>query len=121
MFQSKHPTTYVPSGYVKNYGETIAEGITRDLARTSHQLTAAGAHLPESTAPCSDKGLDVLSSTPVCFVSLAPCISGHLHTLASLSGEKSGLVLMLIEPPDALDRKYLGKGKDGYSNGPFQE
>ena len=73
----------------------------RALARNSHRTTAAGAHLPhfakamwgrpESTALHSDKGLDVLSSTSACFVSRAPCISGHLHALASRSGEKSGL------------------------------
>jgi len=42
-------------------------------ARNSHQPTAAGAHLPESTALGSDKGLDVLVSTPARFVSLTPC------------------------------------------------
>ncbi|MEE9145420.1 MAG: hypothetical protein V3U06_11705, partial [Candidatus Binatia bacterium] len=42
----------------------------------------------------SDKGLDVLYSTPARFVSHAPCISGHLFTLASRSGEKCGLVMM---------------------------
>ena len=31
----------------------------KTLARNSHQLTAAGAHLPKSTALGSDKGLDV--------------------------------------------------------------
>ena len=61
------------------------------LARISHQPTAAGVHLPESTALHSDKGLDVLSSTPARLVSLAPCISGHLHALVSRSGEKCGL------------------------------
>jgi len=40
----------------------------------------------------SDKGLDVLSSTPARFVSRAPCISGQLHVLVSRSSEKSGLV-----------------------------
>ncbi len=60
-------------------------------ARNSHQPTAAGVHLPESTALRSDKGLDVLYSTPVRFVSRVPCISGHLHALASRSGEKCGL------------------------------
>jgi len=63
----------------------------RLLARISHQLMAAGAHLPESTALGSDKGLDILYSTPARFVSLAPCISGYLHALAPRSGEKSGL------------------------------
>ncbi len=62
------------------------------LACISHQPTAAGAHLPESTALGSDKGLDVLYSTPARFVSRAPCISGHLRALASRSGEKSRLV-----------------------------
>ncbi len=63
------------------------------LARISHQPTAAGAYLPESTALGSDKGLDVLTSTPACFVSLASCISVHLRALASRSGEKCGLVV----------------------------
>ncbi len=57
----------------------------------SHQPTAACAHLPESTALRSDKGLDVLHSTPARFVSRPPCISGHLRVLASRSGEKCGL------------------------------
>ncbi|MEE9144340.1 MAG: hypothetical protein V3U06_06170, partial [Candidatus Binatia bacterium] len=71
------------------------------LARNSHQPTAVGVHLPhfakamwgrpESTALGSDKGLDVLYSTPARFVSLAPCISGHLRALASRPGEKCGL------------------------------
>jgi len=62
------------------------------LARNSHQPTAACALLSESTAFRSDKGLDVLYSTPARFVSLAPSISGHLRVLASRSGEKCGLV-----------------------------
>ncbi len=67
---------------------------------------AAGVHLPhfakamwgrpESTALHSDKGLDVLYSTPARFVSHAHCISGHLHALASRPGEKSGLILNLL-------------------------
>ncbi|MEE9145462.1 MAG: hypothetical protein V3U06_11915, partial [Candidatus Binatia bacterium] len=61
------------------------------LARISHQPTAAGAHLPESTALGSDKGLDLLSSTPARFALCAPCISGHLRSLTSRSGEKCGL------------------------------
>jgi len=52
--------------------------------------TAAGAHLSESTALRSDEGLDVLYSTPARFVSLAPCISGHLHALATRPGENAG-------------------------------
>jgi len=66
------------------------------LTRTSHQPTAAGVHLPESTALHSDKELDALHSTPVRIVSRAPCISGHLHALASRSGEKSGLTSFLL-------------------------
>ncbi len=72
------------------------------LTRNSHQTTAAGVHLPhfakamwgspKSTALGSDKGLDVLYSTPSHFVSRAPCISGYLRALASRPGEKSGLV-----------------------------
>jgi len=42
-------------------------------ARNSHQPTAAGAHLPESTALGSDKGLNVRVNTPARFVSRAPC------------------------------------------------
>jgi len=61
------------------------------LARNSHQPTAAGAHLPESTALRSDKELDVLYSTAARFVSRAPCIFGHLRALASRPGEKRGL------------------------------
>ncbi len=61
------------------------------LARNAHQPTAAGVHLPESTALRSDKGLDVLDSTPARFVLRAPCISGYLRALASRSGEKCGL------------------------------
>ncbi len=68
------------------------------LARISHQPTTAGAHLPESTALRSDKGLDVLSSAPAPapFVSRAPCISGHLRALASRPGEKCGLVVVSL-------------------------
>jgi len=71
------------------------------LARNYHQPTAAVAHLPHlakamwgrpgSTALRLDKGLDVLSSTPARFVSRAPCISGHLRSLASRSGDNCGL------------------------------
>jgi len=61
------------------------------LARISHQPTAAGAHLPKSTALGSDKGLGVLSSTPAPFVSHAPCNSGHLRALASRPDENCGL------------------------------
>ncbi len=74
------------------------------LARNSHQPTAAGVHLPESTALRSDKGLDVLSSTPARFVSLAPCISGHLHALASRSGEKCGLACCRVK--DTVRRQF---------------
>ena len=52
--------------------------------------------LPESTALRSDKGLDVLSSTPAHFVSCAPCIFRHLRSLALRSGEKCGLGILLI-------------------------
>ncbi len=71
------------------------------LTRISHQPTAAYAHLPhfakamwgrpESAALGSDKGLDDLYRSPARFVFRAPCISGHLHALASRSSEKSGL------------------------------
>jgi hypothetical protein len=64
---------------------------SRVLARISHQFTAANTHLPESTALRSEKVLDVLSSMPARFVPRAPCISGHLRTLASRPGEKCGL------------------------------
>ncbi len=60
-------------------------------AHNSRQPTAAGAHLPESTALRSDKGLDVLNSTPARFVFRAPSISGHLRALASRPGKKCGL------------------------------
>ena len=66
------------------------------LARNSHQPTAAGAYLPESTALRSDKGLDVLTSTPARFVSRASCISGHQRALASRPGEKCGLVVVSL-------------------------
>ena len=49
--------------------------------------------MPESTALRSDKVLDVLYSTPARFVSHAPCISGHLHPLASRPCEKCGLAI----------------------------
>ena len=68
-----------------------ADGARLALARISHQPTAAGTHLPESTALHSDKGLDALYSTPAHVVSRAPCISRYLRSLASRSGEKSGL------------------------------
>ncbi len=66
------------------------KGVSR--ARNSRQPTTAGAPLPESTALGSDKGLDVLYSTPARFVSLAPCIFMHLRPLASRPGENCGLV-----------------------------
>jgi hypothetical protein len=66
------------------------------LTRISHHFTAATAHLPESTALRSEKVLDVLSSTPARFVPRAPCISGHLRTLASRPGEKCGLEAILF-------------------------
>ena len=69
-------------------GRTWSGGLTRN----SHRPTAAGAHLPESTAPGSDKGLDVLYKSPARFVSRAPGISGHLRVIASRSGEKCGLI-----------------------------
>ncbi len=71
------------------------------IARIFHQPTAAGAHLPhfakamwgrpEFSALGSDKGLDVLYSTPAHFVFRASCISGRLRALATRSGEKCGL------------------------------
>ena len=76
------------------------------LTRNSHQSTAVGAHLPhfakalwgwpESMALGSDKGLDVLYSTPAHFVSLAPSISGHLRSLASCPGEKCELIVFRV-------------------------
>ena len=65
--------------------------MAQTLARNSQQPTAAGAHLFESTALRSDKGLDVLYSTPALFVLRVPSNSGHLRTLASRPGEKCGL------------------------------
>ena len=62
---------------------------------------------PESTALRSDKGLDVLYSTPARFVSLAPCISGHLRALASRPGEKCELKTKILQrnrrPEEKLD------------------
>ncbi len=67
-----------------------------NLARNSHQPTAAGAHLPHfakamwgrpgSTALHSDKGLDVLYSTTALFVSLAPlgCLRPELRPRGAL-------------------------------------
>jgi len=67
------------------------KAIASMLARISHQSTAAGVHLPEFNALRSDKGLDVLKSTPALFAFHAPSISGHLRALASRSDEKCGL------------------------------
>ncbi len=84
-----------------NSGDSIqqlAAGMRQrqNLARNSHQPTAAGAHLPhfakamwgrpESTALGSDKGLDVLYSTPARFVSLAPldCLRPELRPRGAL-------------------------------------
>ena len=56
-------------------GKAFLEGNVRGfraLARNSHQPTAAGARLTESTALRSDKGLDVLYSTSARFVFHAP-------------------------------------------------
>ena len=75
------------------------KGRAEKPARNSHQPTAAGAHLPhfakalwgwpESTALGSDKGLDVLSSTPARFVSHAPlgCLRPELPSGLSLRVE----------------------------------
>ncbi len=74
------------------------------ITRISHQATAVGVHLPESSALRSDKGLNVLYSTSARFVSLAPCISGHLRALASRPGEKggfNGLLNLLREAKEA--------------------
>ncbi len=90
--------------------------------------TAAGAHLPhlakamwgrpESTALGSDKGLDVLYSTPARFVSLAPCIFGHLHFLASCSGKKSRLA---EQPAGRLTNLGVTEAEHGAVKGVMEE
>ena len=62
-----------------------------DLARISHQLTAADADLAIFAALNAVRVLNVLSSTPARPNSRSPCENSHLHALASRSGEKCGL------------------------------
>ncbi len=86
--------------------------MAQTLARNSQQPTAAGAHLFKSTALRSDKGLDVLYSTPALFVLRVPCISGHLRTLASRPGEKCGLEVIEVLRPCALSLLGTPLGRD---------
>ncbi len=51
---------------------------------------------PESTALGSDKGFDDLSSASPRFVSLGPRFSEHLRALASCSGEKFEMTVLMI-------------------------
>ena len=64
----------------------------------------------------SDKGLDVLYSTPARFVSRAPCISGHLRALASRSGEKCGLVKLWIGEESGAETVAHRTGMPGKSS-----
>jgi hypothetical protein len=63
----------------------------RDLARISHQISAAAADPGISTALRSVGFLDVLSSTPAESSRRTPCIHARLRRLATKPGEKCGL------------------------------
>ena len=62
-----------------------------DLARISHQLSAAASDSGMPTALRSVGRLDVLSSTPAAPSRRASCIHARLRRLATKPGEKSGL------------------------------
>ena len=78
--------------------------VMHDLARISHQLSAAAGEKAVSTALRSVTVLDVLSSTPARANHRAPCIRSLLPRLATTPGEKCGL---REAPPAALACREL--------------
>ncbi len=70
-------------------------GEAKDLARISHQISAAAVDPGMSTALRSIGFLDVLSSTPAESFRRAPCIHARLRRLATKPGEKCGLTSIL--------------------------